>query len=75
MTNRLTPLFETLTQNTVLALWFSPMKKSLEKVRYPEKIFNTLTMPAFLLLGCLRQLQSQSSLREQINLVRCACIS
>jgi len=67
MTNRLTPLVEILTQNTVLEKWFSPLKKSLEKVRYSENIFTTLTMPAFLLLGGLRQLQSHQSLREQVQ--------
>lgn len=67
MKNRLTSLIDTLTQDTVLEQWFSPMQKALDKVRYPEKVFNTLTMPFFLRLGCLRQLQLQSSLREQIQ--------
>ena len=67
MKNRLTPLIETLTQETVLEQWFSPLQKALDKVRYPEKIFGTLSMSAFLLLGCLRQLQSHKSLREQIQ--------
>jgi len=43
------------------------MQKSLDKVRYCEKIFNTLSMSNFLLLGGLRQLHSQSSLREQVQ--------
>jgi hypothetical protein len=67
MKNRLTPLIDALTQETVLEQWFSPLQKALEKVRYPEKVFGTLSMPAFLLLGCLRQLQSHKSLREQIQ--------
>lgn len=67
MENRLTPLIDTLTQETVLEQWFSPLQKMLDKVRYPEKVFGTLSMSAFLLLGCLRQLQSHNSLREQIQ--------
>ena len=67
MKNRLTPLIELLTKNTVLEQWFRPLQNALEKVRYSEKTFSTLTMPAFLLLGGLRQLQSQPTLREQIQ--------
>ncbi len=67
MKNRLTSLTNTLTQDTVLEQWFNPMQRALDKVRYPEKVFGTLTMPAFLLLGCLRQLQSHNSLREQVQ--------
>jgi hypothetical protein len=67
MKNRLTHLMQTLTQNTVLEQWFRPLQTALEKVRYSENIFGTLSMPAFLLLGSLRQLQSQQSLREQIQ--------
>ncbi len=67
MKNRLVPLIVALTQETVLEKWFSPLQKALDKVRYPEKVFGTLSIPAFLLLGCLRQLQSHKSLREQIQ--------
>lgn len=67
MKNRLTPLIDGLTQDTVLEQWLWPLQKALDKVRYPEKVFATLTMPAFLLLGCLRQLQSHDSLREQVQ--------
>ena len=67
MKNRLTPLIDALTQETVLEKWFRPLQKALGKVRYPEKVFDTLSMPAFLLLGCLRQLQSHKSLREQVQ--------
>jgi Transposase DDE domain len=67
MKNRLTSLIDALTQETVLEQWFNPLQKVLDKVRYPEKVFGTLSMPAFLLLGCLRQLQSHKSLREQIQ--------
>ena len=67
MKNRLTPLIDELTQDTVLEQWFRPLQEALNKVRYPEQVFNTLSMPAFLLLGCLRQLQSHHSLREQVQ--------
>jgi hypothetical protein len=67
MKNRLTTLTNALSQDTVLEHWFKPMQTALDKVRYPEKVFATLTMPAFLLLGCLRQLQSHHTLREQVQ--------
>lgn len=67
MKNRLTPLIDTLTQNTVLEQWFLPMQAALNKVRYPQTVFGVLTMPSFLLLGGLRQLQSHHSLREQVQ--------
>ena len=67
MKNRLSPLIHALTQDTVLSHWFKPMQSSLERVRYPAKVFGTVSMPAFLLLGCLRQLQSHCSLREQVQ--------
>ncbi|MCP4471468.1 MAG: IS4 family transposase [Gammaproteobacteria bacterium] len=67
MKHRLTPLIHTLTQNTVLEEWFKPMQAALDRVRYPEKVFATLTIPAFLLLGSLRQLQAHRSLREQVQ--------
>ncbi len=67
MKNRLTPLIDSLTHDTVLVHWFRPMQTALDKVRYPEKIFGTLSMPSFLLLGYLRQFQSHHSLREQVQ--------
>ena len=67
MKDRLTSLIDCLTQDTVLEHWFRPLQTALDKVRYPEKIFGTLSMPSFLLLGCLRQLQSHHSLREQVQ--------
>lgn len=36
MKNRLTPLIDALTQDTVLKQWFCPLQKALDKVRYPE---------------------------------------
>lgn len=67
MKHRLTPLVHTLTQDTVLEQWFRPMQAALDRVRYPSNVFATLSMPTFLLLGGLRQLQSHDSLREQVQ--------
>lgn len=67
MKNRLQNIQILLSQDTVLADWFAPMNEALDKVRYHEKIFNTLSMPMFILAGCLRQLQSQKTLREQVQ--------
>lgn len=76
MKNRLNPLIDSLTQNTVLEQWFRPMQAALDKVRYPGAVFSVLSMPYFLLLGGLRQLQSHSSLREQVqSLMHLACTS
>jgi hypothetical protein len=60
-------LTKLLLDDTVLEKWFRPMTNALEKVRYSEKIFKALPMPAFILFGCLRQLRSICSLREQIQ--------
>jgi hypothetical protein len=67
MKNRLTSLINKLTEETVLKQWFGPMQFALDKVRYPDSVFGTLSMPAFLLLACLRQLQSHHTLREQVQ--------
>jgi hypothetical protein len=67
MKNRLTSLIESLTHDTVLAQWFQPMQIALDKVRYSGDIFRELSMPAFLLLGGLRQLQSHRTLRDQVQ--------
>ena len=69
MKNRLTPLIDELTQDTVLEQWFRPLQEALNKVCYPEQVFNTLSMPAFLLLGCLRQLQSHARCANKSNLL------
>ena len=58
-----TPLLE----DTVLNDWFKPMVNALEKVRYADRVFKSLPMLSFILLGCLRQLSSIPTLREQIQ--------
>ena len=67
MKNRLNTLTDNITNHTVLEHWFSPIRKILDNIRYSDKVFNTLSMPTFILLGCVRQLQSNSSLREQVQ--------
>jgi hypothetical protein len=43
------------------------MQKALEKVRFSEKRFRSLKMSDFILLGCLRQLNEITTLREQVQ--------
>ncbi|MCF6255614.1 MAG: hypothetical protein L3K25_04840 [Gammaproteobacteria bacterium] len=56
-----------LTEETVLGEWFHPMERALDKVRFSEKSFAALPMKEFILFGCLRQVQSVSTLREMIQ--------
>ena len=56
-----------LTEETVLGEWFQPMARALDKVRFSNKKFASLPMSAFILFGCLRQLQFFSTLRETIQ--------
>lgn len=67
MKNRLDNIEHILNDDSVLADWFSPVLQALEKVRYHERIFNTLSVPLFLLLAGLRNLQAHSTLREQVQ--------
>lgn len=67
MSQRLDNIIDILTNNTVLAQWFSPMQTALEKVRFSDKKFRTLSMSSFILLNCERQLQSMGTLREHIQ--------
>jgi len=56
-----------LIQGSVLGEWFQPMITALDKVRFSDKKFSALPMSAFILFGCLRQIQSTASLRAQIQ--------
>lgn len=67
MLGRLDRLEKILTDNTVLNDWFSPFADALEKVRYSTKRFPTLTMPLFIVLNCMRQLNACTTLREHIQ--------
>jgi len=58
-------LTQSLLQDTVLDDWFYPMQQALDKVRYSDRIFQSLPMMSFTLLGGLRQLLSINTLREQ----------
>lgn len=60
-------LADQLTSETVLGEWFHPMDRALDKVRFSEKLFTSLPMREFILFGCLRQVQSVSTLREMIQ--------
>ena len=64
---RAEPLTFSLLQETVLNDWFAPMKQAFEKVRYSDRIFQSLPMLSFTLLGGFRQLLSINTLREQIQ--------
>ena len=56
-----------LLNGTVLADFMSPLLATFENLRYNEKIFRTLSMPLFSVLGCLRHLQGCSGLRQHIQ--------
>lgn len=58
-----------LIDNTVLGDWFSPLMMALEKTRFSDKPFSALPMYAFILYGCLRQVQSLASLRELVQTI------
>lgn len=57
----------TLLGNTVLNKWFQPMEAALSKVRFSDKVFPSLPMASFLLMGGLRQILSIETLREQVQ--------
>lgn len=67
MSARLKNVTEMLLDNTVFERWFSPMQHALEKVRHSDKAYKSLPVSAFIMLGCLRQLMSIDTLREQIQ--------
>jgi hypothetical protein len=67
MAKRLDSLQAVLLHDTVLEEWFRPMQKALDAVRYSRKRFSTLTPEFFILLGCLRQLQGEKIMRDQIQ--------
>jgi len=67
MIDRLNALEKMLTDNTVLNDWFTPVKTALEKVRYSEKKYHTLSMPTFILQNCVRQINTTESLRDHLQ--------
>lgn len=58
-----------LTDKTVLGDWFSPLIDTLEKIRFSDKPFIALPMHAFILYGCMRQVQSLASLRDLVQTI------
>lgn len=67
MTRRADSLTHSLLQETVLHDWFEPMQQAFDKVRYSDRIFPSLPMISYALLGGLRQLLSIQTLREQVQ--------
>lgn len=66
-TRRADSLTQALLQETVLQEWFQPMQQAFDKVRFSDRIFQSLPMMSFALLGGLRQLLSIDTLREQVQ--------
>ena len=66
MIDRLQTLMHRLTDNTVLADLLDPVSRALARVRHAA-VGRTLTMPDFIALGVLRQLQGMPTLREQVQ--------
>ena len=64
--DRLKTLMHRLTDNTVLADLLDPVSRALARVRHAT-VGRTLTMPDFIALGVLRQLQGMPTLREQVQ--------
>ncbi len=60
-------LTDSLLQETVLYDWFQPMQQAFSKIRYSDRIFQSLPMMSYALLGGLRQLLSIHTLREQMQ--------
>jgi len=56
-----------LSDKTVLGDWFAPLIAALENVRFSDKPFVALPIHAFILYGCIRQIQALVSLRDLIQ--------
>lgn len=67
MALRLKTLETILTNHTVLTDWFAPAKAALEKVRFSDKIFATLSMNLFILQNCVRQINTSDTLRDHLQ--------
>jgi len=64
---RVDALMNKLLNNTVFETWFSPLSNALEQVRYSNKAYRSLPIKQFIALGCLRQILSIKTLREQVQ--------
>jgi hypothetical protein len=69
MFDRLKTLMYRLTHDTVLADLLAPVSRALARVRQAA-VGRTLTLPDFIALGVLRQLQGIPTLREQVQSCR-----
>jgi hypothetical protein len=67
MKSRLKNLETILTNNTVLTDWFAPLQAALDKVRFSDNIFTTLSMKMFILQNCVRQINNSATLREHLQ--------
>lgn len=65
--DRIKPIIEALTLNTVLGDLVKPIDQALQKVRFKERIFFGISMPDFITLGVHRHLQANRSLREMVQ--------
>jgi len=65
--DRIKPVIDALTLNTVLGDLVEPIARALQKVRFKERIFFGISMPDFITLGVHRQLQANRSLREMVQ--------
>jgi len=58
-----------LTNDTVLGDWISPLTGIFEKIRFSDKSFVALPMHSFILYGCMRQVQSLTTLRDLVQTI------
>lgn len=65
--DRIEPLIDALTLNTVLGDLVKPIDRALQRVRFKERIFFGISMPDFIALGVHRHLQANRSLREMVQ--------
>jgi hypothetical protein len=65
--DRIKPVIDALTLNTVLGDLVEPIARALQKVRYKERIFFGINMLDFITLGVHRHLQANRSLREMVQ--------
>lgn len=66
MKGRLENLEELMTNQTVLEDWFTPAKDALEKIR-PPRSYPTLSNSTLIMLNCVRQIMSSTTLRDYIQ--------
>jgi hypothetical protein len=60
-------LEQKLINDSIFSEFCAPLTESFEEIKYNPKIYNTLSMPLFSSLGCLRHLQGNIVLREFVQ--------